>query len=305
MATSTDATTAPPAAEQLVASPSRLTFRSSLTPLLVFALGIAVSYPVVVFLAQALVPPSPYAGNLFTAAAITGSALVAWGVLRWEDVSLAAIGLDRTRVVTGTLAVVTVWLIVNVLGYVLLVLLGEAVTLGLPADPQMGLPVDAPVMQVAAVAITLWLFVGIGEELAFRGYLQNKLIAHLGTTRSRTALGIACAAVLFSLLHLPVYVWVAELALPQLAVTLAFTTVYALLLGVIYELTRNIVLVGLFHGTFDLNPLFVVGETGAPVGDLTLLVLPVALVVFWGYRRWAKTQRPGDFQPQTTVDAVE
>ncbi|WEL26828.1 hypothetical protein HBNXHx_2093 [Haloferax volcanii] len=79
------------------------------------------------------------------------------------------------------------------------------------------------------------------------------------------------------------------------------TTVYALLLGVIYELTRNLVLVGLFHGTFDLNPLFVVSETGAPVEDLTLLVLPVALVVFWGYRRWAKTQRPTDFKPQTTV----
>ncbi|WP_193492577.1 hypothetical protein [Haloferax gibbonsii] len=64
-----------------------------------------------------MLPPSPDAGNLFTAGAITGAALVAWGVLRWEGVSLAAIGLDRTRVVTGTLAVVAVWLIVNVLGY--------------------------------------------------------------------------------------------------------------------------------------------------------------------------------------------
>ncbi|WP_239640619.1 hypothetical protein [Haloferax denitrificans] len=65
-----------------------------------------------------------------------------------------------------------------------------------------------------------------------------------------------------------------------------------------YELTRNVVLVGLFHGTFDLNPLFVVSETGAPVGDLTLLVLLLALVVFWDYRRWANAQRPTAFQPQ-------
>ncbi|WP_193492578.1 CPBP family intramembrane glutamic endopeptidase [Haloferax gibbonsii] len=56
----------------------------------------------------------------------------------------------------------------------MLVLLGDAVTFGLPADPQLGLPVGAPVTQVVAVAITLWLFVGLGEELAFRGYLQNK-----------------------------------------------------------------------------------------------------------------------------------
>ncbi|RDZ48201.1 hypothetical protein DEQ92_12285 [Haloferax sp. Atlit-6N] len=30
---------------------------------------------------------------------------------------------------------------------------------------------------------------------------------------------------------------------------------------------------------------------------IPLFVLPVALVVFWAYRRWANTQRPTDFQP--------
>ena len=86
---------------------------------------------------------------------------------------------------------------------------------------------------------------------------------------------------------------------------LAFVTVYALILGVLYEYTWNTVLVRLFHGTFDLNPIFVVGKTGEPVGDLTLLVLPVALVILWGYRRWAKAEHPIDFQPQETVAAAD
>lgn len=280
---------------------TRLAFSPSLRPAVAFVLATAVAFPVLIALADRVLPRTPFAGNLFTAVAITGVALLAWAVLRWEGLSAANVGLDRERVLSGVAAVVAVWLTVNVVGYVLLVVLGERPALGLPTDPPMGLPVGAPFTQFLGAAVTLWIFVGIGEEFAFRGYLQNKAIAHLGTGRVRIAVGIVSTALLFALVHVPVLVAVQELSVAQLGVPLLFITVYTVILGVLYELTRNLVLVGLFHGTFDLNPIFVVGETGEPVGDLTLLVLPVAVVAFWTYRRWAKRVRPTDFRPQTTV----
>ena len=279
----------------------RLAFSPSLKPALAFVLATAIAFPVLISLADAILPRTPLAGNVFTAVAITGVAALAWVVLRWEGLSAADVGLDRERVLSGVVAVVAVWLTVNVLGYALLVLLGEGPALGLPADPMMGLPVGAPFTQFLGAAVVLWVFVGIGEEFAFRGYLQNKVIAHLGTGRVRLAVGIVSTAVLFALVHVPVLVAVQELSVAQLGVPLLFITAYTVILGILYELTRNLVLVGLFHGTFDLNPIFVVGDAGEPVTGLTILVLPLALVVFWGYRRWARAERPTDFQPQTTA----
>ena len=292
--TSTDGRTETPKARRLAFSPS-------LRPALAFVLATAVAFPALIALADRVLPRTPFAGNLFTAVAITGVALLAWAVLRWEGLSAADVGLDREQVLSGVVAVVAVWLTVNVLGYALLVLLGEQPALGLPADPMMGLPVGAPVTRFLGAAVVLWVFVGIGEEFAFRGYLQNKVIAHLGPGRARIAVGIVSTAVLFALVHVPVLVVVQEFSGTQLGVPLLFITVYTVVLGMLYELTRNLVLVGLFHGTFDLNPVFVVGETGEPVGDLTLLVLPVAVLAFWAYRRWAKTARPADFRAQTTA----
>ena len=279
-----------------------LAFAPSLRPLLAFLVATTVLMPALLLLADRVLPRTPLASNLFTAIGITGVALVAWVVLRWEGVSAADVGLDRERIVSGIVPVAAIWVGVNVLGYVLLALLGEQPRLGLPADPMMGLPVGAPTTQVAGAAIVLWVFVGNGEEFAFRAYLQNKIIAHLGSgTRSRKAVGIVGTAVLFALWHLPTLVWIRSAAGQQLLVLIGFITVYTVVLGTLYELTRNVVLVGLFHGTFDLNPIFVVGDAGEPVTGLTILVLPLALVVFWGYRRWARAERPTDFQPQTTA----
>jgi uncharacterized membrane protein len=100
---------------------ARLTFMSSLRPALAFVLATAVAFPVLIALADRVLPRTPFAGNLFTAIAITGVALLAWAVLRWEGVSRTDVGLDRERILSGVVAVVAVWLTVNVVGYVLLV----------------------------------------------------------------------------------------------------------------------------------------------------------------------------------------
>ena len=76
--------------------------------------------------------------------------------------------------------VVAIWLVINVVSYALLVFRGEEVALGLPASPTNGLPVGAPASQVVGMAVTLWIFVGIAEDLVARAYMQNELIALIG-----------------------------------------------------------------------------------------------------------------------------
>jgi hypothetical protein len=81
---------------------------------------------------------------------------------------------------------------------------------------------------------------------------------------------------------------------------LAVWAIYGIVLGAAYELTRNVVLVGVLHGTFNHNPVLLLGPEGEAVTDLTLLVLPLLVVAVWYYRRWARTARPADFRPQAT-----
>lgn len=283
-------------------SATGLSFTSSLKPVLVFFLVSTFAVPVLFVVADQLLPRTPFWSRLFTATAITSIAVFAWGVLRWEGLSAGDVGLDRNRLVSGTVSVVVIWFVINVLSYALLAFRGEQATLGLPASPTNGLPVGASPTQVAGMAITLWIFVGIAEEFAFRGYFQNKLVALTGggTDRVRTAAGIVLAAVFFALWHLPQMVAVRGIVAPEMIPALLALTIYTVILGTLYELTRNIVFVGLLHGTLDLNPIFVVGETGAPVTELGLLVYPLIIVTVVLYRRWAKTERTTDFRPQTT-----
>jgi len=286
---------------------TQLSFLPSLKPVLVFFLVSTLAVPVLFLLADPRLPRTPFWSRLFTATAITSVAVFAWGVLRWEGVSAADIGLDRERVVSGVVLVVAIWLVINVASYALLAFRGDAVVLGLPASPTNGLPVGAPASQVVGMAITLWIFVGIAEEFAFRGYLQNKVVAILGggTDRVRMAVGILGASALFALWHIPQMVVVRGIVGPEILLSLLAITVYTVVLGTLYELSRNLVFVGLLHGTFDLNPIFVVGETGEPMTDLWVLVYPLIIVALLLYRRWARDARPTDFRPQTTGTASD
>ncbi|KTG27437.1 hypothetical protein AUR66_14200 [Haloferax profundi] len=79
---------------------------------------------------------------------------------------------------------------------------------------------------------------------------------------------------------------------------------YALLFAVIYELTRNIVLTGVLHGTFNFQPILVFREGGAAVSEVMLAVLPLIVVAVWAYRRWAKGARRDDFGVQSGPSVV-
>ncbi len=105
-------------------------------------------------------------------------------------------------------------------------------------DPITDMIVDDPAI-VPLLMLFMFLVVGPAEELLFRGVIQARL-------RERFAAGpaILLATLIFTLVHVITYIG----APAQVAVTLLILFVTAIVLGAVYEYTKNIVVVSLLHG---------------------------------------------------------
>lgn len=150
---------------------------------------------------------------------------IALAVLRHEGVEFGEIGLRR-ELLGPALAVVAVGVLVsNVLVAALALAGGSSLSVGVFA-PYRSPPAAFSLSTIAAIGVSNYLFTGPVEELAFRGYLQNKLTALLGGfDRLRLAVGILASAVVFSLIHLPALVLVDGLAVPVAAGSLVLLAV--------------------------------------------------------------------------------
>ena len=210
---------------------------------------------------------------------------IAVGILRYEDVSVRDLGL-APRLVRPALAVTgVVVLLVNVAAVALAMAAGNEITVGLMTF-YLTAPVEWSVPEVLVSAVSLYLFTGPVEELAFRGYLQNKIVAGVtvGSASVQTAIGILAAAVSFALLHIPVYLLVRSVSMGALLGTLVLLTATGVMYGVIYAATRNLYLVMFLHGIGNLWPLVVDPGVGVWPNYGVLLVIYALLTL--GYRHW-------------------
>jgi membrane protease YdiL (CAAX protease family) len=117
--------------------------------------------------------------------------------------------------------------------------------------------------------LALYLPMGFGEEVVFRGYVQSRLVQRLGAIW-----GILIATVLFTTLHLGFY------ELSPLA-TLSGIILFAMV-GTLYHWTKSLYLVGMFHGISNtlLNTLPFEGTdtSGLIVHAATLLLVVIAVL---------------------------
>jgi membrane protease YdiL (CAAX protease family) len=277
------------------AGASSIEFEERLGPMVVFLV-----VPTLLFVAVPAFVYPRIETPLFTLAVMTAAfaatAAIAWAVLRWEGLRAADVGLGREDVLPGLLPVVGLYVLLNVGAAASLLLTGGSVTLA---------PGAGPSFAVWALVTGVYFVAGLSEEFAYRAYLQNKLVALLGggTDRVRRAVAILFGGVLFTLAHVPQRVVEMGLGSPgAIAGTFVSVVVLGLLLGVLYEYTRNVVFVGSLHGSFNWSA-FVV--EGAPANDLMLFVgLPALVVLAWSYRRWATGTRPRIFGPQRQLAAT-
>ncbi len=123
-----------------------------------------------------------------------------------------------------------------------------------------------------AKIVQQWLFVGMAEELLFRGYLLNRLrySFHRLSENLATTAAVLVSSAVFATLHIPVrlynHVQPAEMLISMLALFLM-----GILFSYAYLRTRNLVFAGLLHGSWNV-PVF------GTQGDLIFILIYVLVI---------------------------
>lgn len=220
--------------------------------------------------------------------------------LRYEGVRLRDLGLGREQLGPALVAVGGFLVAVNAAVAGLLVLDGGHLSLE-PFGFYRSAPLEFSTGALVASGVAQYIFVGPVEELAFRGYLQNKLTTLFGSgsVRLRTALAVVGTAAVFSLTHIPTLV-LADGAQPaQAGGTLVLLALSGITFGAVYALTHNLLLVAFLHGVGNFWPLVVDPGAGAwPNWGVIIVLYSVVVVV---YRWWTPSslRSPG----QAVADA--
>lgn len=212
-------------------------------------------------------------------------------VLHFEGVRLRDLGLGRRQFISALAAVAGFLLAVNAVVAGLMLFDSGQVSLE-PFGLYLSAPMDYSVTALVATGVAQYVFVGPVEEVAFRGYLQNKLTVLVGrrSARFRTGVAVVATAVTFAVLHIPTLVLVEGAPTGQTVGTLFALTLSGVTFGTIYALTHNLFLVAFLHGVGNFWPLVVDPGIGAWPNWGVIAVLYGLVVV--SSRQWTSIPVP-------------
>jgi membrane protease YdiL (CAAX protease family) len=136
---------------------------------------------------------------------------------------------------------------------------------------------NSPVWRTGAKVLSTWFFVGIGEEVLFRGYFLQAVLQHFtsGTTRRRKVAASLLVSAVFSIWHLPNRIlWLMSGEIDLVLFLISLFVLFLLGLGYTYLFVRseNILLAGLVHGVSDF-----------PLVGMQTQMTPILLLVAIGY----------------------
>jgi len=189
--------------------------------------------------------------------------LLAWWGIRQEQISLP---FSKRMMVEGLAWSLAGWLV-----FVLLIQL-----LGLVQLPDAFLALQkTPAWKIGAQILSTWIFVGMGEEVLFRGYFIKAFWRHftLPTDPRRMLKAALLSSAFFSLWHLPARIaGILSGEFDWVTLLISLLVLFLMGLGFTYLFVRseNIFLTGLVHGLMD-YPL--VGKNT----QLSFLILLVAI----------------------------
>lgn len=167
-----------------------------------------------------------------------GFGIVAFGYLQYFEK-----GIEFLRIQMPTFRDIA-WMIGGVVGLftslITMSLIVTALGFSQPAEHQIAaLGEQNPELLLVLIPLS-FLVIGPGEELLFRGVIQTWLIDEY-----KTIPGIMVTSVIFALGHLAAY------SGGNIVTSLAILFVLSILLGGIYELTDNLVVPAVVHGTYN------------------------------------------------------
>ncbi len=202
-------------------------------------------------------------------------ALIAWFFLRREGVRAKDIGLGSRQWFAGVLLFLVWWVAVSLIDYAAPLV---APWFGLRVQPIRPIPFA---MVDLLQLVQSWIFVGIAEELAFRGYLQNKLAAIYG----RRWKGAVWAAVMFSFWRIPgSFLQGGQTFLTLLVNALIFAVFSFVLFNLTYEWTGLLPFLMLVHGWNDdllMMNLQSPNIAGVIAGYLLIFVFLGLYMIYW------------------------
>src|SRR4030042_6978891 len=134
-----------------------------------------------------------------------------------------------------------------------------------------------PAWRILRKIFLTWLFVGMGEELLFRGYFLSSIYKNFknGTSLRRMVIAIVFTSLLFSIWHLPDrIVQIISGQMPVVLLIPSLMTVFLIGLGYAYLFVRtnNIILVGLLHGIADFPLIGLNLQSSIPISIPILLI---------------------------------
>lgn len=185
---------------------------------------------------------------------------IAAGYLWFRGLDLDWIGVSRPNL-RGALWIGIGWIVafVSVVALLIVVLL-----LGLePGQNQIqGVVAENPGLIPLLIVLTLVL-IGPGEELLFRGIIQGSLRERLGPVAA-----VTLASVIFASAH----AWSIAGPVSDRLLTICVLLVPALIFGIAYERTNNLVVPALIHGLYNAT-LFSIQYVGLKYGQAAPSVL--------------------------------
>jgi membrane protease YdiL (CAAX protease family) len=200
------------------------------------------------------------------------SALLFFGLALWalrrDSIDLAGLGFRRAKLYQTLFVPLLTWLVFTVF------LIAYSLAAGQVGSEQGGSPFPSSL----ALLIQQWLFVGIGEELFFRGYLLAAFAAVFTRLPSkwRTLLGVLLSSAAFATFHLPVRLSTmgSENGGAPLVISMLLAFAFGLIFAYIFLRTRNVLLAGLIHGGLN-APLI------GMQGDFLPLIISVIVIEIW------------------------
>lgn len=173
------------------------------------------------------------------ASAVIG--LIGWWFIRREGVGAEDVGLGRRAWTRGLALFLAWWVLVTLVDLAGRWIAG-LLDVSLP-------PIGNYEWTLATVAelVSAFIFVAFAEEIAFRGYLHNKLVAEVG----RRWLAILLAALAFGLWHTPADIAGSGQVLSPFLNALLFALVGLVFFHLPYEWTGLLPFLALFHGWND------------------------------------------------------
>ena len=215
------------------------------------------------WLATSWLPDTEISRYNLTLAASVATFVLAYWAMQKDAVMLESIGWTASGFKQALYLLGAVWSI----GGVFIVVLTH-----LAKMPLLGVDISS--------LIKHWLFVGISEELWYRGYMMATLI-RIFSKKGRlisVALGIAISSTIFAAIHIPQRMVIEGVSLlsVEMAVNLSRLFLVGVVLAWLFLRSCNILFVGLVHG--GLNAPLVSGGSENPLTVITILLLALVVV---------------------------